>query len=187
MSAVPGRRTRAEGLAAKLYAERHEYLLRIACSNAPSVDDAEEALQDTFLILIEKGDPDEMVEPLAWFTLVLKRECWARVRSPHISRSAGQERQADDFGAPGFLPEELQYEGPSPEEAALLSERVVEVREAMAKLKPQERTVLSLLALGYSYQEIQEITGWTYTKVNRCSAEGRAALRRLGLDIHKPH
>ena len=26
---------------------------------------------------------------------------------------------------------------------------------------------------GYSYAEIQELTGWTYTKVNRCMAEGR--------------
>jgi DNA-directed RNA polymerase specialized sigma24 family protein len=34
------------------------------------------------------------------------------------------------------------------------------------------------LALGYSYREIAERQGWTYTKVNRCVAEGRAALRR---------
>ncbi len=30
-------------------------------------------------------------------------------------------------------------------------------------------------AEGYSYKEICEITGWTYTKVNRCLTEGKAA------------
>jgi DNA-directed RNA polymerase specialized sigma24 family protein len=41
--------------------------------------------------------------------------------------------------------------------------------------------------LGYSYREITEMTGWTFTKVNRCSAEGRARLRELGLEIYKSH
>jgi DNA-directed RNA polymerase specialized sigma24 family protein len=60
-----------------------------------------------------------------------------------------------------------------------------EVRAAMKGLKPQERRVVGLLALGYSYREMMELTGWTFTKVNRCSAEGRARLRRLGLEINK--
>ena len=39
---------------------------------------------------------------------------------------------------------------------------------------------LILQAQGYSYAEIQQLCGWTYTKVNRCLAEGRARLRQLG-------
>ena len=39
---------------------------------------------------------------------------------------------------------------------------------------------LLLLAEGYSYRQICEITGFTYTKVNRCLAEGRQSfLRRI--------
>ena len=34
---------------------------------------------------------------------------------------------------------------------------------------------LLLRAEGYSYEQICEITGWTYTKVNRCLSEGRRA------------
>jgi DNA-directed RNA polymerase specialized sigma24 family protein len=32
--------------------------------------------------------------------------------------------------------------------------------------------------MGYSYREIGQGLGWSYTKVNRCVAEGRADLRR---------
>ena len=45
-------------------------------------------------------------------------------------------------------------------------------------LKPDQRTALILLGLGCSYAEIGALRGWTYTKVNRCISEGRAALRR---------
>jgi DNA-directed RNA polymerase specialized sigma24 family protein len=46
-------------------------------------------------------------------------------------------------------------------------------------LKANERLAIVLQAEGYSYAEICELCGWTYTKVNRCLAEGRATLRRL--------
>lgn len=55
---------------------------------------------------------------------------------------------------------------------------VSEVAALMAQLKPAERDALVLLGLGYTYKEIAEIQGWTRTKVNRCLAEGRTALRR---------
>ena len=45
----------------------------------------------------------------------------------------------------------------------------------MRRLKPQEVRCLLLKAEGYSYNEICRITGWTYTKVNRCLTEGRRA------------
>jgi hypothetical protein len=55
--------------------------------------------------------------------------------------------------------------------------------EAMRKLKPQEVRALLLKAEGYSYKQIQEITGWTYTKVNRCLTEGRHAFRKRLAEI----
>ena len=56
-------------------------------------------------------------------------------------------------------------------------ERVAEVAGSLRRIKDAERRALALQAAGCSYAEIQAITGWTYTKVNRCLAEGRAALR----------
>lgn len=62
---------------------------------------------------------------------------------------------------------------PSPEEHALAADRVGRSAEALHGLKPQEVRALWLKALGYSYEQICEATGWTYTKTNRCLAEGR--------------
>ena len=42
-------------------------------------------------------------------------------------------------------------------------------------LKPQEIRCLVLRARGFSYREICEETGWSYTKVNRSITEGRRA------------
>ena len=73
----------------------------------------------------------------------------------------------------------FEHPGRGPEELAELAERVVLTRELLAQLKPQERRALGLKALGYSYAEIGELTGWTHTKINRCMAEGRKRLLEL--------
>jgi DNA-directed RNA polymerase specialized sigma24 family protein len=54
---------------------------------------------------------------------------------------------------------------------------LAERKRLINELKPDERTALLLLGLGYSYEEIGSGRGWSYTKVNRCIAEGRAELR----------
>src|SRR4029078_2440816 len=61
----------------------------------------------------------------------------------------------------------------SPEERVLGVDRVARSAEALHGLKPQEVRALWLKALAHSYEQICEVTGWTYTKVNRCLAEGR--------------
>jgi hypothetical protein len=62
---------------------------------------------------------------------------------------------------------------PSPEEQVLTFEHITRSAEALQRLKPNEVRALWLKAAGNSYAEICEQTGWTYTKVNRCLAEGR--------------
>jgi DNA-directed RNA polymerase specialized sigma24 family protein len=74
----------------------------------------------------------------------------------------------------------LPLEGACPAERLEHRERVEVAAARLARLKPDERTAIALQAEGYSYAEICERTGWTYTKVNRCLAEGRARLRQLG-------
>jgi DNA-directed RNA polymerase specialized sigma24 family protein len=61
------------------------------------------------------------------------------------------------------------------------TELAVEARtllRALAGLRWHQRTVLTLQLAGYSYKEIAERLGKTYTWVNRHLTEGRAELRR---------
>jgi DNA-directed RNA polymerase specialized sigma24 family protein len=51
--------------------------------------------------------------------------------------------------------------------------------EDLATNKPNDRRALYLKGLGYRYREIMQITGASYTAVNRRISEGRLALRRL--------
>jgi DNA-directed RNA polymerase specialized sigma24 family protein len=83
-------------------------------------------------------------------------------------------------GMPGGreLPE-LAADEPAADEQALAriehAERVADLRT----LKPRERRALYLKALGYSYNEICDLTAASYTAVNRRLSEGRARLRAL--------
>jgi DNA-directed RNA polymerase specialized sigma24 family protein len=109
-------------------------------------------------------------------TLTLKRECWAKRRRQNKHRtvdidstSAGEvdlRKRADPARGPGEMVE--------------LLDTFATARKQLAHLKPDQQKALSLFALGHSYREIANLTGWTYTKVNRCITEGRAKLR-LGL------
>jgi DNA-directed RNA polymerase specialized sigma24 family protein len=75
---------------------------------------------------------------------------------------------------------ELTSERADPVECFERGERIANARRALAGLRDDERLALVLQAQGYSYAEICRLLGWTYTKVNRCLAEGRAALRARG-------
>jgi RNA polymerase sigma factor (sigma-70 family) len=161
-------------LASELYAERHDYLLAIARRNAHTEADAAEALQEAFASFLRAFDPDGGAPPLAWLTLTLKRQCWRQRREAHLDRNYGQEAEAGGQELGSFL-EALTSLGPDPAERVLERE---EGRRQLRRLKPDERTALGMCAAGFSYAEIAERRGWTYTKVNRCLSEGRAALRR---------
>ena len=174
-SAEKSREAQVQALAEQLYRERYRYLLRIAAKNAPSHADAEEAVNEAFASFIRAFDPDGDAPPLAWLILTMKRDCWDRYRRLHLDRGAGQE--ADRAGG-----ESGSYIDSIPSRAGTTEQQVVEVDEArtqLAALKSAERRTLSLIAAGYTYAEVGEITGFSFTKINRCAAEGRARLRNL--------
>jgi RNA polymerase sigma factor (sigma-70 family) len=132
------------------------------------LDDAEDALQRATLILLTKAPPHPTPRLVAWMRLVVRREALA-VRRERERLLAAE-------------PSEL-TPSPSPCPAEYLERRETarERARALRHLKPAEQRALVLLGEGYSYAEICEVTGWTYTKVNRCLAEGRARLRELGV------
>lgn len=173
-TAPSARRQRVNTLATELYAQHYRRLLAISTRNSPSPEDAEEALQDTFALFINHFDPSSDAPPLAWLTLTLKRRCWATYRHQRVL--------AIQPLSPGTGPQAHTTEGNSQrplQELAEATHDAKNMRKAFAQLKPAEQRALSMLAIGYSYKEIAQRTGWTYTKVNRCITEGRARLRQL--------
>jgi DNA-directed RNA polymerase specialized sigma24 family protein len=133
--------------AAELIDEHGPVLRRIARSWSCSEQDAEDALQRAAEILLRKGPDPERGSLLAWMTVVTRREAVAVARERRRTPLVPGSSVDDAFDAD------------------------------LARLKSQERRAIALQAAGCTYAEIQAITGWTYTKVNRCLAEGRAALR----------
>jgi len=160
--------------AADLFAGHQARLGRIARRYSASEADAEDALQRAAEILLRKGPEEESGSLLAWMTVVTRREALAvsreRRRTP---LNAGD--SADDC----FDADRLAGDAPGPPARLVARERTAEVAARLAALKHQERRAIALQAAGCSYAEIQAITGWSYTKVNRALAEGRGRLRSL--------
>ena len=108
--------------------------------------------------------------------LAVRRQRERLLGSPRPSFDGDEDR--DPFDA-------IASERPGPTDRAARHERVTRSGEALHALKPQEVRALTLKAEGYSYAEIGEITGWSYTKINRCMAEGRKRFLQVFADIEE--
>jgi len=144
-------------------------------------DDAEDAYQRALEILLTKAPPIEGESLIRWMQTVTKREALA-VRRQRERLLNGTPRADDDERDPLDL---VPSDAPGPTDRAARRERVARSGEALRALKPQEVRALMLKAEGYSYAEIGEITGWTYTKINRCMAEGRKRFLRVFAEIEQ--
>jgi RNA polymerase sigma factor (sigma-70 family) len=154
-----------EQLVLETIRDHAEALLRVARRNSLCADDAHDAYQravEIFLRNAERLDPERASR---WLYTVCKHEAMA-VRRQRQGLLGHEEPDLDALES---------RTTPSPEEHAISAERVARSAEALRRLKPQEVRALWLRAEGHSYAAICEQTGWTYTKVNRCLAEGRAS------------
>jgi len=156
---------------------RHEAALRRTAQRySICADDADEALQRGLEILLRKAPTDDPRELVRWTQTVVKHEALAvRAERERIlsGPAAAVQPEGEDWVA--MLPTEAD----GPVERAERHEAVERSREALATLKPQELRALTLLAEGYSYREISQITNYSATKVNRVLAEGRERFRRF--------
>ncbi len=165
--------TQIEEIAAELYTNYQPYLLAIANQNAPTKAEAEEAVQDAFVLFITHFKPSSDAPPLAWITLTLKRRCWALYRRQATNTFFTQSQQT----AATQQHNPLLSQQPTTEDLINLAEIKTQTKKGLDELKPAERIAITYQALGFSYTDIRQLTGWTYTKVNRCITEGRAKLR----------
>lgn len=141
-------------------------------------DDAEDAYQRSLEILLTKAPSDRPQELIRWMKTVVKHEALAIRRYRERLLGVGDDEMGDPIAR-------LAATGAGPGERTERREQIALSREALQALKPAELRALTLLAAGYSYAEIGEMTGFSQTKVNRCLAEGRERFRRLMTDSEK--
>lgn len=153
--------------AVRLVAAHDAALRRTARRHSLCAADAEDAYQRALLVALRKAPDIGPTALVRWMHVVTRNEARAVRRTRERLLAYGEERRATG--------------GVEPHETLERRERVALTARALATLKPSERRALALLAAGLSYAEIGELCGWSYTKVNRLLAEGRASLRdRLG-------
>ena len=171
----PGDEAGRKRVAVELYAQNETALRRVAHRFSLCADDAEDALQRGLEILLRKAPTDDPRQLIKWMQTVIRHEALAirHERERTLPATAQAEPGREDWVS--LLPATAD----GPPERAERQEAVGRWREALKALKPQELKTLTLLAEGYSYAEIGEITGYSQTKVNRCLAEGRERFRSL--------
>jgi RNA polymerase sigma factor (sigma-70 family) len=147
-------RERGEALVLALLGAHADSLLRVARRYSMCADDAHDAYQRGLEILMRHAARLDPERAAGWLHTVVKHEALAINRSRR--RIVGlAEADLDALES---------RTSASPEERVLASDRVARSAEALHGLKPQEVRALWLKALGHSYAQICEVTGWSYTK-----------------------
>jgi RNA polymerase sigma factor (sigma-70 family) len=152
-------------VAVETYVRNEAALRRTARRYSICSGNADDALQRGLEILLRKAPSEDPRELIRWTQTVVKHEALAvrRERERILSGPAAVTPEPGKEDWVALLPS--QSAGPA--ERAERHEAVARGREALQSLKPQELRALTLLAEGYSYQEIGEITGYSRTKIRR--------------------
>jgi RNA polymerase sigma factor (sigma-70 family) len=164
-------RAEVEPVALELIGRYGGEIMAAARRYSQTREDAEDAYQRGLEILLTKAPSTEHDDLLPWLKTVVKHEAFSLRRQ---RERAGQPAPPDQIASHTAA-------GPTaPHDQVEMLERLQLGAEALGRLKPQEIRCIQLLAEGHTYKQIQAITGFSYTKVNRCLAEGRRSfLRRV--------
>ncbi len=182
MRAGKGEPAQTEGEAARkraaleLIARYEPALKRTARRFSLDAEDADDAYQRALEIVLTKAPTTDAQDLIRWTQTVTKHEAMAvRQGREKLLGSRGPNRA----GAASDPVAQIPAPGEGPDEQAERREAIARSREALRSLKPAELRALSLLAEGYSYTEIGELTGFSHTKTNRLLAEGRDRFRKM--------
>jgi RNA polymerase sigma factor (sigma-70 family) len=174
LRAGPGRARRSrDELVLEVVHQHAPGLLRLARRHSICADDAQDAYQRALEIFLRHADRLEQEGMVSWLRTVVKHEAMA-VRESRQRQVATDDADLDRRESP---------RAPSADEAIDRFDLLTRAAEALQQLKAQEVRALLLKAEGHSYAEICRITGWSYTKVNRCLTEGRRSFLERCADI----
>ena len=149
--------------------------------------DAEDAYQRAVEILITHSPAMAGRINPAWMHTVVRNEA---LRQGRQRRRLGLAYEDPDEESPfekGGGADAAASDHADPADIADLRDQFGRFRQAFRRLKRSEQRALCLIGEGYSYSEITEITGWSYTKTNRHLSEGRARMREMLERIESGH
>jgi DNA-directed RNA polymerase specialized sigma24 family protein len=156
----------------RLAREQRRVLLTIARRRARTEQDAEDAVQQALAIAFTHRERIRPQTALAYVGVVAQHEAGRLRRQTERLRSLDQPLHADSPASAHDL---------IAEERTVDLDALIDIRDALVQIKPDQARALIARALGWRYREICDAFAWTYTKTNRCVTEGRAAVRqRLG-------
>lgn len=149
-------------------AEHATLMLRTARRLSLCEDDAQDAVQAAAERFLRHQREVQPATVGGWLMTVTRNEA-LRVRERRVRVG---DLDPDDWRL------SLRGAGDGLDERIARGEEIALAREALARLKPQERSALWLQAQGLTYDEIARELSWSRRKVDRALNEGRASLRR---------
>ena len=165
-------------VAVEMLAKHERSLRRTARRYSICAADADDAFQRALEILLVKAPAGEARELVRWMQTVTKHEALAVRRSRERQVGSPPPRAGSDDEAGDWLAL-IPSQGAGPAERFERREAIARSREALRTLKPAELKALTLLAEGYSYAEIGEMTGFSRTESESLPRRGPGALPRL--------
>ena len=164
---------------AAFYACYADRLRRIVTANVKASEDViEDAFQTAWAVLLRREDVSLDVRGMRWLTNVAIHEGW-RLASTAREVPIGAFQGLSDDSGDDDVAEPADTLTPGTDEQGIARVEDATRIAYLRRLKPRERQALALKALGYSYEEICDLTNASYTAVNRRLAEGRARLRQI--------
>jgi RNA polymerase sigma-70 factor, ECF subfamily len=169
-----------QGAAFGVLCERHvEMILRVTFRITRNREDAEDAVQDSFMsAFVHLTNFDERSRFATWLTRIAINSALGQLRKKRGIREIPMDE-------PGSTPDsrphlEIPDRGPNPEESYRLHERREIVGTAIGRLRPRSRKVVEVHQLGgFSVKETAQILGISMPAAKARMFHARAALRRM--------
>ena len=154
--------------------QKHAYNLALFMLRDPGA--AEDATQEAFFSAYRAIERFNGGNLQSWLLTIVANRCRDALRSPQRRRSSSLEA-VTEAGDPGGI---WRDPGRTPEEAALVSETVSQVHDALAQLPEDQRLIISLVDLqGMDYEEAARITNVSLGTVKSRLSRGRDRLRTV--------
>lgn len=137
----------------KLYNRYNRILFGMIYNVLRKKEESEDLLQEVFVQVWEKADQYDPSRGTVYSFLVTM----ARNKAIDVTRSKAYKNQSKEDHIINDFTLELQHDNPNPHEEIELNERAVKVRDALSRLKEDEREVLYISYFhGLSQSEIAE-------------------------------